>query len=278
VSVKENRLGKGLEALIPRNFALSSSTKAINDIPLDEIQPNPFQPRMLFDDAELESLAESIRNHGVAQPVLVRRRGNHYELIAGERRLRASKLAGRDTIPAIIRNFSDQESIQIALIENLQRQDLNAIEVAQCYQRLIQEFEMTHQDVAKFVGKSRAAISNTLRLLSLPQTILDAVRTNQLSEGHARALLTISDPLHQSYLFSQIISNPVSVRELEALVMDRSPLPNTETTSLPTRHRNMLHSRTGLKVTIQGVAKGAIRVTFRTQQEKEKILSLLQDL
>lgn len=215
INQTQNRLGKGLEALIPKTYFASGKT--IINIPLAEIRPNPFQPRAEFNDEALNALVESIKSVGVAQPVLVRRVGNYYELIAGERRFRASKLAGVETIPAIIRNATDQESLQLALIENLQRENLNAIETAKGYVRLIEEFQITHQDLSQLFGRSRSSVTNLLRLLSLPQVVQDALIAGKITEGHARALLSFKTEEEILKNFELILSDKLNVRDVEKM-------------------------------------------------------------
>jgi ParB family transcriptional regulator, chromosome partitioning protein len=216
VSNERQRLGKGLEALIPKS--LLTSGKTITNLPINQIVPNPFQPRLAFNEEALQQLSDSIRQHGLAQPIVVRRVGNQYELIAGERRFRATILAGLETIPAIIKNVSDRESLQLALIENLQREDLNAIEEAKGYVRLADEFTLTHQELAEVFGKSRSAVTNTLRLLQLPAVIQQAVSDGVITEGHARTILSLPTEAQQLDAFEVICSNNLNVREVEAYV------------------------------------------------------------
>ncbi len=216
MSNERQRLGKGLEALIPRS--LLTSGKTITNLPINQIVPNPFQPRLAFNETALQQLSDSIKQHGLAQPIVVRRVENHYELIAGERRYRATILAGLETIPAIIKNVSDRESLQLALIENLQREDLNAIEEAKGYVRLADEFTLTHQELAEVFGKSRSAVTNTLRLLQLPDVIQQAVSDGVITEGHARTILSLPTEKQQLEAFEVICSHDLNVREVETYV------------------------------------------------------------
>jgi ParB family transcriptional regulator, chromosome partitioning protein len=207
-------LGKGLSQLIAEQSDLSAS-----EISVDAIVPNPRQPRLRFDEAALEDLANSIRQVGVLQPLVVRPIAEgKYELIAGERRFRASKLAGLKTVPIIVRSAGNQQSLEIALIENVQREDIGPVEAAKAYRRLLDEFELTHENVAVRVGKSRATISNTVRLLALPERIIEALEEGQITEGHARPLLTITNPLQQIALFELIVKKGLNTREVEQLV------------------------------------------------------------
>lgn len=188
----------------------------ITQLYLDDIIPNRFQPREIFDEKALKELAASIKEHGVIQPIIVRNIGGKYEIIAGERRYKASALAGLTKIPAIIRNLDDKESSKVALLENLQRKDLNAIEEARTYQKILELDEMTQEELAKTMGKSQSAVANKIRLLSLPDEIQTALLKEQISERHARLLLNISNPAEQIEMLKKIITNKLSVRQLEA--------------------------------------------------------------
>jgi len=215
-------LGKGLGALIPAE----ESPRAVegsgyDELPIAKIRPNPYQPRDYFDEEALSVLTESIREVGVLQPVLVRPIGDEYELVAGERRFRASKRVGLTTIPAVVRDTDDTTALEHALIENLHRSDLNPLEEAAAYQQLIEEFKLTHEQVATRVGRSRAAVTNTLRLMQLPPSIQKQVRENKLSMGHARALLGTPDRAFQEQLAKRIVSEGLSVRAVEDAVKER---------------------------------------------------------
>jgi len=199
------RLGKGLDALIP-SLTVGDDDKVI-EIPLADIRPNPYQPRKTFDEDAIRELAESIRQHGVIQPIIVRSAVKGYEIIAGERRYRASQLIGNETIPAVVRDFSDQQVMEIALIENLQREDLNAIELALAYQSIMDKFQLTQEELSLKVGKSRSHIANFLRLLSLPAEVKEHVSRGTLSMGHARALAGLKDEKKLKELARQTIEN-----------------------------------------------------------------------
>lgn len=188
-------------------------------IKTENISPNPYQPRLEFKQEELEELARSIKTNGLIQPIIVRESTVFgYELIAGERRLRASKMAGLTEIPAIIKNISNQESMQLAIVENLQRSDLNPIEEAKAYQQLLEKNQMTHEELAQFMGKSRPYITNFLRLLNLPKSLSDAVEKGELSQGHARVLLTLKNVEEQEKWYQKILTEDISVRKLEHLL------------------------------------------------------------
>jgi ParB family chromosome partitioning protein len=210
-------LGRGLDALIPTNdpFEEEAPAKANGLITVELIDPNPKQPRMEFDEVALAELAASIREHGVLQPLLVCPEGERYQLIAGERRLRAAKIAGLKEVPVIERTLDEQSKLELAVIENVQRADLNPIEIAASFRKLMDEFNLTQEDIAKKVGKARSTVANMLRLLSLPMEIKRAIAEGKISEGHARTLLNITDQEEQMAFFHKIIENKLSVREAE---------------------------------------------------------------
>jgi ParB family chromosome partitioning protein len=225
---RRSGLGRGLSSLIP-TAETGEQGSALREVPIASIRPNTYQPRSIFDEEALGSLTASIAEVGVLQPVLVRQLddatdGHDYELIAGERRLRAAKRAGLQTIPALVRTADDVAALEQALVENLHREDLNALEEAAAYQQLIEDFSLTHEQVATRVGKSRAAISNTLRLFQLPPSIQRLVGESQLSAGHARALLGTPDRAYQEALARRAVAEGLSVREVEEAVRERSAL------------------------------------------------------
>lgn len=223
---ESSRLGRGLDSL----FGQENVTKILDDIennneeheqlllPVDTIRPNPYQPRKVFDKEALQELSESIQQHGVFTPILVKKSISGYELVTGERRLRASKMAGKDTIPAIIVDFDDQQMMEIALLENVQREDLNIIEEAKAYEQLIKRLNYTQEQLAHRIGKSREHITNTLRLLKLPENVQNYVVTKQLSMGHARALLGLKNADMMEKVAKQAIAQGMSVRKVEQLV------------------------------------------------------------
>ena len=219
ISNKGNALGRGLDALISTDTVKTSGSATINEIAIDQIEANPNQPRHEFDQEALEELAVSIRELGIIQPITLRQvADNRYQIIAGERRWRASQLAGLTSIPAYIRTVNDENIMELALVENLQRQDLNAIEIALAYEHLLEESGMTQERISERVGKSRTAITNYLRLLKLPAQVQMALQKKVLDMGHARALLSLESPSQQIKLFKDIIKNNYSVRKVEELV------------------------------------------------------------
>lgn len=215
---KRKGLGRGLGALIPD----AAPPRAVEQtLGIDAIAPNPWQPRTQFDEARIAEMAESIREQGIVQPLVVRRKGNAYELVAGERRLRAARTAGLASVPVVVREMTDRDALEIALVENLQREDLSALEEAAAYDRLIDEFGLTQEEVAKRVGKSRPAIANTLRLLQLPDPVRDELRSGRLSAGHGRALLALESSVEQTALARDVVRLGLSVRQLEARIRAR---------------------------------------------------------
>ena len=280
-------LGRGLEALIPEAAHAAGATRqgALN-IPLDKIVPNKFQPRATFNEAELAQLAESIRQHGVLQPVVVEEGLNGYTLIAGERRFRASKLAGRTTIPAVVRTVSDQSRLELALIENVQRSDLSPIETAHAYKRLADDFGMTQEQIAVVAGKARATVANTLRLLDLSPEVQEELVAGRLSEGHARALVGLPDS-EQAWLARTFVRDAVTVRGAEAAastVRDaqrgtitkqkrRGALPNEELGALQRELERALGTPVKVKSTGTG---GQIVIEYYSAEELERIIEQLK--
>ncbi len=292
-------LGKGLGALIPAGEVVDGievDEARLSDISIDSIVANPNQPRVYFDDESLNDLADSIREIGVLQPVLVRPLGDSYELLAGERRWRAARRAGLTVIPAIIRNTDDLGSIEQALVENLHRQDLTPLEEAAAYQQLIEDFEMTHERVAARVGKSRSAVSNTLRLMSLPASIQHLLADGRLSAGHARALLGTPDRAFQEQLARRASHEGWSVRTVEEAVRDLgaggSPAAESNSTtadpavssSTPTRLRppglleleGLLADRLSTNVSVtMGSKRGRLIVSFANLEDLERLYHLM---
>lgn len=212
---KKKGLGRGLGALIPQGAPAAPPRPADRAVAIDEIRPNPWQPRRHFAPEAIEELARSIAEQGIVQPLVVRRRDDGYELIAGERRLRAARAAGLTSVPVVVRELDDREALEIALVENLQREDLGPLEEADAYGRLMTEFGLTQDEVAKRVGKSRPAVANTLRLRDLPESVLEALRSGSLSAGHGRALLSVPGADERLRLAREAISAGLSVRQLE---------------------------------------------------------------
>lgn len=268
-------LGRGLEALIPPE---KPGPRAV-EIPLTEIHPNPLQPRRRFDDNKLEDLAASIRGHGVLAPVIVRQSQDGYELIAGERRVRAAGRAGLERIPAVVRDASNAEMLEVALIENLQREDLNPVEEAEVYRRLVEEFGLTQEDVATRVGRDRASVANTLRLLKLPTRIQEDLIEGTLSAGHGRALLGLEGQVYQLKARESIIRRSLSVRATELLVKRLKAGPVERHQKL-TRHGPELASveeqlrrvlATKVRIVRSG-RRGRIEVEFYSDEDLDRLI------
>ncbi|NLM45755.1 MAG: ParB/RepB/Spo0J family partition protein [Firmicutes bacterium] len=277
----KSRLGRGLQALLP-GIEEEPHTPAV-DVATDEIELNPYQPRKSFDQEKLEELARSVKQHGILQPLIVRPHGRQYELVAGERRLRAAKMAGLETVPVIIKPFSDREMMEIALIENLQREDLNPLEEAEAYKRLLEEFQYTQEQLAERVGKSRSAVANTLRLLTLHAAVRKELAAGSLSEGHARALLAL--PLEkQPDAARKVIELKLSVRETEKLAgqVQKKARPagknkKTEKNVYLADLEDRLRQACGTAVHIRTTAKGSgkIELYFHSTRELERLCELL---
>lgn len=282
---KQRRLGRGLEALIG---AAQPSTAAseLQRIPTSRIRPNPYQPRREFDATALAELEASIKANGLLQPVTVRRKGESYELIAGERRLRAVRNLDWKEVPAVVRDFDDQTMLVVALVENLQRADLNPIEEARGYQRLLGEFSLTHQEVADAVGKDRSTITNLLRVLTLPDHVQQFVESGKLSAGHARALAGM-DHSDAIAIADQIATRGLSVRQAEELARKNRGATTSSTSSrqvaggkrspivrqLEDELRHYL--QTDVQIELRGDAKGAVRISFYSADDLERILGLI---
>ena len=284
---RRSGLGKGLGALIPTEVMGDRST-ALLDVPVASIEPNEHQPRTAFDEETLASLTASIREVGVLQPILVRElEDGRYELIAGERRWRAAKRAGLQVIPAIVRTVSDLGRVEQALIENLHRQDLNPLEEAGAYQQLIEDFGLTHEQLSVRVGRSRAAITNTLRLFQLPPSVQKMVSEAQLSAGHARALLGTPDRAFQEALARRAVSEELSVRAVEDAVKERNALGGgEERAARPPKLRppgileleELLsgHLETRVKVEL-GAKKGRVTIDFASLEDLERIYRIMTE-
>ncbi|WMJ74761.1 ParB/RepB/Spo0J family partition protein [Cytophagaceae bacterium ABcell3] len=293
---KRNALGRGLGALlqdsgnVDAKESQSKETTApsnISEIPLDSIEVNPFQPRTLFDQTALQELAESIKVQGIIQPVTVRQLNrNKYQLISGERRFQASKLAGLTQIPAFIRTADDQQMLEMALIENIQRENLNALEIALSYQRLLSECELKQEELGDRVGKKRTTVNNYLRLLKLPPDIQAALRDNLISMGHARALINIENVDLQLAIFRKVVDQELSVRKTEELVRSSTEKKNEpekktkEESPLAYELQNVqsrLSSHFGTKINIKADKnnKGEIKIPFMSSEDLNRILDLL---
>lgn len=286
---KRNALGRGLDTLIPMDDVPARGTSAINEIPLDAISPNPEQPRTTFDDEALEELAISIRQLGIIQPLSLRKTGPaSYQIIAGERRYRAALLAGLTSVPAYIRNANEAELTEMALIENIQREDLNAIEIALTFRKLIDQYQLTQERLSERIGKKRATIANFLRLLRLPAEVQLGLRDKRVDMGHARALLTISDPALQLKLYNEILKQGLSVRRVEELARQYENGAEKKGEAKSARSvsadydvlKNHLSSvfRTPVQFACNKQGRGSITFKFKDESELERLITLFDSL
>lgn len=272
-------LGRGLEALIPAG----EEATGILEVPLEAICPNPHQPRMVIRDDDLLELALSIQTHGILQPLIVVREGDGYQLVAGERRWRAAKLAGRAMVPVIVKDLAPQQMLELALVENLQRKDLNPLEEAAAYRQLIEEFGLTHEEVARRVGRSRVAITNTLRLLKATDAVKEALLHGRIGEGHARALLALEDPQAQVAALRMVMRQGLTVRQTEELVGRLTPArPRRPTTRSSTPEvqalENRLREALGTRVHVRpGKKGGRVIIYYYSEEELEGLYERLAD-
>jgi len=291
---KKKALGRGLDAILQspetditsRDISGDYVAGAVAEIEIGKIEANPFQPRTDFEAESMEELARSIGEQGIIQPLTVRKAGfDRYQLIAGERRLKASKMAGLSTVPCYIRVANDEQMLELALIENIHRKDLNAIEIGISYQRLIEELNLTQEEVSKKVGKDRATISNYIRLLKLPVEVQYALRNDQISMGHARTLIGISDEEKQLKALLRIVEKGLSVREAEKLAREIQAEPAVKEPALSSLPEHLqeaglkLHEKIGAAVRIKSNTKGAgsLVIKFGSGNELERILKLLNE-
>lgn len=288
---KKTGLGKGLDSMIPPKAtakaakvkeAKESVTKTGETIlKINEVEPNRKQPRKFFNEEALQELSGSIKQHGIVQPLVVTKKDDYYEIIAGERRWRAAKLAGLKEVPVVIKDYSPQEIMEVALIENIQREDLNPVEEARAYQNLIKEYNLKQEELAERVSKSRSAITNSLRLLKLSDKVLDMLIEEVISSGHARALLALEDPEQQALIAEKIVNDKLSVRDIEKLVKNI----NNPTKKAPKKElsndfvyrdiEEQLKQKIGTKVKINRKSenKGKIEIEYYSQDELEKIVA-----
>lgn len=283
--MKRNALGRGLGALIDDAEKMKQSQ--ISEVELTKIEANPFQPRSNFDNEALEELAASIREIGLIQPITLRKTGpDSYQIIAGERRFRAAQKAGLESIPSYVRHAKDDAMLEMALVENIQREDLDAIEIAVSYQRLIEELDFTQEDLSSRVGKKRSTIANYLRLLKLPAVIQKALREKEISMGHARALINIDDAETQEMIYMQIVKYGFSVRKVEEIVRqlseDNGQLSSAKKKELPREYKDykghlgkIFGSRVGLTVAENG--KGKLVIPFKSEQDLQRIVKIIEN-
>ena len=280
INIKKKGLGRGLGALIPSVEPHKAENRTFLFVGIEEVRPNPFQPRKKVKEAAIEELAESIKEKGVIQPLLVRKVGEGYELIAGERRWRAAQKAGLTEIPVLIREAEPTAQLELALIENIQRQNLNAMEEAEAYQRLIQEFNISQEEVARRVGKDRSSVANFLRLLKLSPGIQEKIAEGALSFGHAKCLLSLESALDQKEMAEEVLKKGLSVRELERLIQKKSRIPGKKGSPAPSINeddwvKEMIQkykTRIKLKRKKKG---GLLEIHFHSEEELIRIVDLL---
>ncbi|SDK76943.1 chromosome partitioning protein, ParB family [Lacicoccus qingdaonensis] len=273
----KKRLGKGLDAL----FNTSVEEESVTDVSLSEIRKNPYQPRVEFNPEKLEELADSIGTHGVLQPIILRKSVKGYDIVVGERRFRASKIAGRKTIPAIVKELSDDDMMELAIIENLQREDLNPLEEAMSYRQLMEKRELTQSEVAERLGKSRPYIANMLRILNLPNAVKKLINEKKLSGAHGRTLLSLKDPIAQEEAAKKAVSESMSVRALEQYVrsmrLPKKKAPKEKPNFL-LKHEGNLKERFGTAVEIKKTRnKGLISFEFKNEEEFNRLMKLFEE-
>ncbi len=287
---KRSALGRGLDALITMDDVVTEGSSSISEVELSKIVPNPDQPRREFDAEALDELAASIRELGVIQPISLRKTGgDSYQIIAGERRFRAAGIAGMTTIPAYVRTVEDETLVEMALIENIQREDLNAIEIALTFRKLIEQYHLTQERLSERVGKKRTTVANYLRLLNLPAEVQIGLRDKRIDMGHARALLSIADPVMQLEIYEDILANGLSVRAVEERAkmlasggekarkkLKKQAKMSQEYGILQTHLSDFFHTK--VQFTCDDKGKGKITIPFRNEEELERLMALFDQL
>ena len=287
MTIRRNALGRGLDSLISMDDTETAGSTAINDIPLSQISPNPEQPRTDFDDGRLEELAASIAQLGIIQPLSLRKTGpDSYQIIAGERRYRAAMMAGLTKVPAYIRTANDAELTEMALIENIQREDLNAIEIALTFRKLIDRYNLTQERLSDRIGKKRATIANFLRLLRLPAEVQLGLRDKLVDMGHARALLALDDPAAQLALYQRIVKEGLAVRRVEELVKaaaagksaqkPRTAMASADYDFLKNRLADVFH--TPVKLDVNASGRGRISFAFKDEEEMTRLIAMFDTI
>lgn len=284
-------LGRGLDHLFEQTSSINGEDSGIDEnnnfvyVKLSEIKPNPYQPRKNFDADQLNELADSIRENGIFQPILVRSNIIGYEIISGERRAKAAKIAGLEDVPVIVYDYTDKQMMEVALIENIQREDLNVVEEANSYQQLLVNLDYTQEELSKRIGKSRSHISNLIRLLGLEEEMLNSLSTGELTLGHAKILVGIKNNKVAKILYDKIISEELSVRETERILKELTQKPEDSKKNPPRskkgeyeRLEKILKDRLGTKVQISGKEKGQIKIDYLSESDLERLLELLNIL
>ena len=287
--MSKRALGRGIDALIQQvDDDTTPDHKDVTSVALRNIQPNPYQPRTEFDEVRLSELAESIKQQGVIQPLIVEQDRDIYTIIAGERRFRAARMAGLSEVPVILRKFSDEEKLEIALIENIQREDLNPIEEAKAYRQLMERNNLSQDSLAKKIGKKRSTVANSVRLLKLPEDMQESIVSGELSSGHARAILSVINPADQRILYNRIINEHLSVREAERQAAgfnkgmhssekehDKSSQPRVVPPEVQEIEQRFL-DKLGTKVSLKGnMQKGKIEITYYSKEDLERVYDII---
>ena len=287
--MSKRALGRGIDALIQQvDDDTTSDHKDVTTVPLRNIQPNPYQPRTEFDEERLSELAESIKQQGVIQPLIVEKERDIYTIIAGERRFRAARMAGLSEVPVILRKFTDDEKLEIALIENIQREDLNPIEEAKAYRKLMERNNLSQDSLAKKIGKKRSTVANSVRLLKLPEDMQESIVNGELSSGHARAILSVINPADQRILYNRIINEHLSVREAERQAAgfnkgmrssekerDKNSQPRIVPPEVQEIEQRFL-DKLGTKVSLKGnMQKGRIEITYYSKEDLERVYDII---
>ena len=285
---RHKALGKGLSVLLPQRPASSTqpaspeAAHGLVEIPIDDIDPNPLQPRSVFEPERLAELADSIRTHGILQPLIVRRRGNRFELVAGERRWRAARRAGQATLPAVLQDLADDKLLELSLVENIQREDLNPIEVAQAFERLAKELHLSHEEIGKRTGKDRSTVTNMLRLLRLPKPVQLLLAEHRLSMGHARALLGLPSPELQTEVADTAASQGYSVRQVERLVrrLTEPREPKTPAENLDPNVKAAVEELervlgTRVRIVEKSPQHGRLEIEYYSQEDLERIYEII---
>jgi len=283
-------LGKGLSSLLPSRLKGTQPTEAIpvstpNELPVTRVRPNPFQPRRQFNPESLEELAQSIRVNGIIQPIAVRKSGEEYQIIAGERRWRAAQLAGLTSVPVVVQEFADDKLLELALIENIQREDLNPIELAEAFERMATDLNLSHEEIGRRTGKDRATVTNTIRLLQLQPEVQQIVSSGKLSAGHARALIGIKDPERQKNIAYSVIAEGWTVRQIEKSVKDivqgaasrpeRPPMPPVDPNVRAAIDEMQQALGTRVRVIEKGKGKGHIEIEYYSADDLDRIYSII---
>ncbi|MCP2519221.1 ParB/RepB/Spo0J family partition protein [SCandidatus Aminicenantes bacterium Aminicenantia_JdfR_composite] len=277
--MRKKALGKGIKAFLSEDLSILKEERYI-EIDIDQIKPSPYQPRVRFDEESIKELAESIKKAGVIQPIMVVPQKDHYQIVTGERRWRAAQKIGLKKIPAIVKNIPKEKQIELSLIENLQREDLNPLEIAQAYKQMTELLNLTHQEIAERVGKDRASVTNYLRLLKLPQEIQKALLDNKISMGHARAILALEDPEHQLKVAHEIIKRNLSVRETERLIKKfgngkerKKPQIDPDISALEEELMRIFSTKVKIRNTERG---GYVKIYYYNKGDLERIYNLIK--